>query len=175
MAKPLTNEWGEKTVYPETTPGDKLRILPHTKARRFKPQVRLEPTQQHRWQARKVDVLAVIPSGLQLGRAEVLRRLRNLPDKTDCQALIAWGKEGWRKEAGDVLLSEVGYDLCWARPTGTVSRVTLLSLQRDGAGRVWAIPSATMPFPAETRNWSAHKTKHSFQGTWPLSSCRYLV
>ena len=33
--------------------------MPHTKARRFKPQVRLEPAQRHWWQARKADVLTV--------------------------------------------------------------------------------------------------------------------
>ena len=31
--------------------------MPHTKARRFKPQARLEPTQQHWWQARNVCLL----------------------------------------------------------------------------------------------------------------------
>ena len=31
------------------------------KPRKFKPQVRLEPAQQHWWQARKADVLTVTP------------------------------------------------------------------------------------------------------------------
>ena len=35
--------------------------MPHTKARRFKPQARLEPPQQHWWQAKKADVLTVTP------------------------------------------------------------------------------------------------------------------
>ena len=43
---------------PEKTPGDELQKTPHTKARRFKPQARLEPVQQ---QARKADVLTVTP------------------------------------------------------------------------------------------------------------------
>ena len=34
---------GRKPEYPEKTPGDKLQKMPHTKARRFKPQPRLEP------------------------------------------------------------------------------------------------------------------------------------
>ena len=33
--------------------------MPHTTARRFKLQVRLEPAEQHWWQARKADVLTV--------------------------------------------------------------------------------------------------------------------
>ena len=47
--------------YPEKTPGDELQKMPHTKARRFKPQARLEPAQQHWWQAKKADVLTVTP------------------------------------------------------------------------------------------------------------------
>ena len=48
---------GRKPEYPEKTPGDELQKVPHTKARRFKPQARLEPAQKYWWQARKVDVL----------------------------------------------------------------------------------------------------------------------
>ena len=36
---------GRKPEYPEETPGDELQKKPHTKARRFKPQARLEPAQ----------------------------------------------------------------------------------------------------------------------------------
>ena len=36
-----------KPEYPEKTPGDELQKVLHTKARRFKPQARLEPAQQH--------------------------------------------------------------------------------------------------------------------------------
>ena len=50
-----------KSEYPEKTPGDELQKMPHSKARRFKPQARLEPAQQHWWQARKADVLTVTP------------------------------------------------------------------------------------------------------------------
>ena len=36
---------GRKPEYPEKTPGDELQKMPHTKARRFKSQARLEPAQ----------------------------------------------------------------------------------------------------------------------------------
>ena len=36
---------GRKPEYPEKTPGDELQKMPHTTARRFKPQARLEPMQ----------------------------------------------------------------------------------------------------------------------------------
>ena len=36
---------GRKLEYPEKTPGDELQKMPHTKARRFKPEAGLEPTQ----------------------------------------------------------------------------------------------------------------------------------
>ena len=52
---------GRKPEYPEETPGDELQKIPHTIARRFKPQARLEPAQWHWWQARKVDMLTVTP------------------------------------------------------------------------------------------------------------------
>ena len=52
---------GRKAEYPEKTPGDELQKMPHTTARRFKPQARLEPAQQHWWQARKADMLTVTP------------------------------------------------------------------------------------------------------------------
>ena len=36
---------GRKPEYAEKTPGHELQKMPHTKARRFKPQARLEPAQ----------------------------------------------------------------------------------------------------------------------------------
>ena len=36
---------GRKPEYPEETPGNELQKMPHTTARRFKPQARLEPAQ----------------------------------------------------------------------------------------------------------------------------------
>ena len=50
---------GRKPEYPEKTPGDELQKTPHTTARRFKLQARLEPAQKHWWQARKADMLTV--------------------------------------------------------------------------------------------------------------------
>ena len=61
-------EEGRKPEYPEKTPGDELQKMPHTKARRFKPQARLEPVQKHWWQARKADMLTVTP---RVGRAVI--------------------------------------------------------------------------------------------------------
>ena len=45
MAEPLTDKGGEETGVPEKIPGDELQKMLHTKARRFKPQARLEPAQ----------------------------------------------------------------------------------------------------------------------------------
>ena len=49
MAEPLTDEgggWrGGGVEYPEKSPCDELQKMPHTKARRFKHQARLEPAQ----------------------------------------------------------------------------------------------------------------------------------
>ena len=52
---------GRKPEYPEKTPGDELQTMPHTTAQRFKPQTRLEPVQQHWWQARKADMRTITP------------------------------------------------------------------------------------------------------------------
>ena len=52
---------GRKPKCPEKTPGDELQKMPHTTARRFKPQARLKPAQQYWWQARKADILTVTP------------------------------------------------------------------------------------------------------------------
>ena len=35
--------------------------MPHTKARKFKPQVRSEPALSHWWQARKADLITITP------------------------------------------------------------------------------------------------------------------
>ena len=52
---------GRKQEYPEKTPGDELQKMPHTTARRFNPQARLEPAQLYWWQTRKADMLTVTP------------------------------------------------------------------------------------------------------------------
>ena len=52
---------GEETGVPgEKIPGAELQKMPHTTAQRFKPQARLEPAQQHWWQARKAVCLFVV-------------------------------------------------------------------------------------------------------------------
>ena len=47
----------------EKTPDDELQKMPQTKARKFKPHLRLEPALLHWWQAfaRKVDMLTITP------------------------------------------------------------------------------------------------------------------
>ena len=50
-----------KPVYPEKTLDDELLKMPHTKARKLKPQPRLKPAHWHWWQARKADVLTITP------------------------------------------------------------------------------------------------------------------
>ena len=52
---------GRKPEYPEKIPGDELQKMPFTRARRFKPQARFEPTQQHWRHARKADMLTFTP------------------------------------------------------------------------------------------------------------------
>ena len=44
LVEPLTDERGEETGAPGETPDDELQKMPHTKALKFKPQPRLEPT-----------------------------------------------------------------------------------------------------------------------------------
>ena len=61
LAEPLTDEGREETGVHGENPGDELPKMPHTEARRFKTQPRLEPSQQHWWQARTADVLTVTP------------------------------------------------------------------------------------------------------------------
>ena len=61
LAEPL-NWWrrgGNRST--QKNSGDELQKMPHTKARRFKPQARLEPALQHRQQARKADMLTITP------------------------------------------------------------------------------------------------------------------
>ena len=50
---------GRETGVPGENPW--LQKMPYTKARRFQPYARLEPAQQHWWQARKADVLTTTP------------------------------------------------------------------------------------------------------------------
>ena len=43
LAEQLTDKGGEETGAPGETPGGELQKMPHTEARKFKPQARLEP------------------------------------------------------------------------------------------------------------------------------------
>ena len=70
---------GAETRVPGETPGDELQKMPHTKASRFKPKARLEPAQQHWWQARKADVLTVTPG-------VAAYRTVHTPQTTPCHA-----------------------------------------------------------------------------------------
>ena len=52
---------GRKPEYPEKTLKDELQKIPNTKARIFKPQVRLKARSSIWWQARTVDMLTITP------------------------------------------------------------------------------------------------------------------
>ena len=60
-----------KPENPEKTPRDELQKMSQTAARRSMPQGRLEPAQQHWWQARKEDVLTVTPRVASFGMVSV--------------------------------------------------------------------------------------------------------
>ena len=51
-------EW-RKPQYLEKPLDDELQKMPHTKARKSKPQARLELALKHCWQGRKGDVLTI--------------------------------------------------------------------------------------------------------------------
>ena len=91
---------------------------------------------------------ADITSGLQLGRAEVLRGLRNFlsTDKPEHHSIDRLKERGVEKGSGRHSTLQ-GRERSVFNQTniGTVSRATLGRLLRDGAERVWAFPSATMP------------------------------
>ena len=101
---------------------------------------------------------ADITSGLQLGRAEVLRGLRNFlsADKPEHQSIDRLKERGVEKGSGQHSTLQ-GRERSVFNQTniGTVSRATLGRLLRDGAERVWAFPSATMPSWAETETETA--------------------
>ena len=91
---------------------------------------------------------ADITSGLQLGRAEVLRGLRNFlnTDKPEHHRIDRLKERGVEKGSGrHSTLQGREQSVFNQTNIGTVSRATLGRLLRDGAERVWAFPSATMP------------------------------
>ena len=96
---------------------------------------------------------ADIKSGLQLGRAEVLRGFRNFlsTDKPEHHSIDRLKERGVEKGSGRHSTLQ-GRERSVFNQTniGTVSRTALGRLLRDGAERVWAFPSATMPSWAET-------------------------
>ena len=98
------------------------------------------------WQAQQISH----HSGLQLGRAEVLRGLRDFlnmdrPEHHSTDRLKERGSGERKRPTLHPPRSEticVQPDKSWHCFHG---KVTLGKLLRDGAERVWAFPSATMP------------------------------
>ena len=92
---------------------------------------------------------ADITPGLQLGRAEVLRGLRNFlnMDRPEHHSTDRLKERGMEKGSGRHSTLQ-GRERSVFNQThiGTVLRAALGRLLRDGAGRLWAFPSATMPF-----------------------------
>ena len=91
---------------------------------------------------------ADITSGLQLGRAEVLRGLRNFlsTDKPEHHSIDRLKERGVEKGSGrHSTLKGRERSVFNQANIGTVSRATLGKLLRDEAERIWAFPSATMP------------------------------
>ena len=87
---------------------------------------------------------ADITSGLQLGRAEVLRGLRNF---LNMHRPYLHSINGLKERGSSRHSTLQGQERCVFNQAniGTVSRATLGRLLRDGAERVWAFPSTTMP------------------------------
>ena len=85
---------------------------------------------------------ADITSGLQLGRAEVLRGLRDFlnTDRPEHHSIDRLKKGSGRHST----LQGRERSVFNHTNTGTVSRATLGRLLRDGEERIWAFPSATM-------------------------------
>ena len=94
---------------------------------------------------------ADITSGLQLGRAEVLRGLRNFlnMDRPEHDSTDGLKERGVEKGSGRQSTLQGRerpvFNGTYIGNTGTVLRATLGRLLRDGAEHVWAFPSATMP------------------------------
>ena len=91
---------------------------------------------------------ADITSGLQLGRAEVIRDLRNFlnTDRPMHHSTDRLKERGVEKGSGrHSTLQGRERSVFNQTSIGTVSRATLGRLLRDGTEHVWAFPSATMP------------------------------
>ena len=103
-------------------------------------------------------------SGLQLGRAEVLRGFRNFlnthkPEHDSTDRLKERGVE--KGSDRHSTLQGRKRSVFNQANIGTISRATLGRLLRDGAERIWAFPSATMPSWAETetQGWTSPSLK----------------
>ena len=95
----------------------------------------------------QIEWQADITSGLQLGRAEVLRGLRNFlsMDRPEHHSIDHLEERGVKKGSGrHSTLQGRKRSVHNQTNIATVSRATLGRLLRDGAERVWAFPSATM-------------------------------
>ena len=92
--------------------------------------------------------IADITSGLQLGRAEVLRGLRNFlsMERPEHHSIDLLKERGGEKESGRHFTLVGGERPVFNQTNniGTVSRATLGRRLRDGVERVWAFPSTTM-------------------------------
>ena len=89
-----------------------------------------------------------ITSGLQLGRAEVLRGLRNFlnMDMPEHHSIDRLKERGVEKGSGrHSTLQGRQRSVFNQTNIGTVSRATLGRLLREGVERFWAFPSSTMP------------------------------
>ena len=98
--------------------------------------------------ANRLASTADITCGLQLGRAEVLGSLRNFlnMDRPEHHSIDRLKERGVEKGSGRHSTPQGRERYVFNQANiGTVSRATLRRLLRDGAERVWAFPSATMP------------------------------
>ena len=98
--------------------------------------------------ADRLAITADITSDLQLGRAEVLRGLRNFlnMDRPEHHSIDHLKERGVEKGSGrHSTLHGRERSVVNQGNTGTVSRATLGRPLREVAERVWAFPSATMP------------------------------
>ena len=99
-------------------------------------------------QADRLASTADITSGLQPGKAEVLRGLRNClnTDKPEHHSIDHLKERVVEKESGRHSILQ-GRERSVFNQTNisTVSKATIGRLLRDGAERVWAFTGATMP------------------------------
>ena len=99
-------------------------------------------------QADRLASTADITSGLQLGRADVLRGLRdslNMDRPEHHSIVLPEGKRSGERKPPTSILQGRERPVFNQANIDTVLRATLGRLLRDGAERVWAFPCATMP------------------------------